>query len=140
MIDSIDVTTTTTGKPLPDIDARKVVDELAPTLLDYLRGTVTASTDPTTGAPKKGLSPRSQKRPRKGGRGYATGELADGLALDVKGRGSVATLAVRVPASRHVFTVREAGRGVVYLSAAGLAGKVIDEVVDEYLREEVSRG
>ena len=140
MIESIDVTETTTGALLPTVDARQLVDAVGPLFLDYLRGTVTKSTDPTTGAAKRGLSPRSAKRPRKGGRGYATGELAEGLAIEVKGRGSLASVVVRVPASRHVFTVREAGRGVTYLSAEGLAGRVIDEVVDTFIREEVEGG
>lgn len=137
MIDTIEVDSQTSGKLLPDIDARAVVEEVGPLFLAYLRGTVTKSTDPTTGAAKRGMSPRSAKRPRKGGRGYATGELAEGLAIEVKGRGSLASVVVRVPASRHVFTVREAGRGVTYLSAEGLAGRVIDEVVDTFIREEV---
>lgn len=140
MIESFDVTETTTGALLPTVDARRLVDAVGPLFLDYLRGTVTKSTDPATGGAKKGLSPRSAKRPRKGGRGYATGELAEGLSVEVKGRGSLASVVIRVPASRHVFTVREAGRGVTYLSAEGLAGRVIDEALDEALREEVARG
>ena len=133
MIDKVDVTTTGDGDLLPEVDARALAEQLGPRMLDYLEASIKRSADPETGAPKRALSPRSSKVPRKGGRGYATGELAEGLTLEVKGRGAVATLVVRVPASRHVFVVREAGRGVKYLSTEGLAGRVVEEVVDEFL-------
>lgn len=132
MIDDIEITAIERGE-LPVIDARAIVSALGPEFLAYLRGTVKDSEDPATGASKKALSPRSAKQPRKGGRGYATGELADGLSLEVTGRGSVASVIVRAPASRHVFTVREKGRGVVYLTADGLAGKLVDRVIEEAL-------
>lgn len=133
MIDTIEVTTTDRGD-LPLVDARAIVAILGPQLLAYLRGTVEDSEDPATGAPKKALSPRSAKLPRKGGRGYATGELAEGLSLEVTGRGSVAAVIVRAPVSRHVFTLRERGRGVTYLTIDGLVGKLVDRVIDEELR------
>lgn len=120
-----------------DIDAKALARAGADGLAEHLKGTIVASADPVTGAPKKALSPRVAARSgRKGGRGYDTGELARGLK--VRGRGSTlkASAKVETPSGRHAFIAQEAKRGVRYMSGDGLAAEAIDRAVSEELEEQ----
>ena len=134
MIDSIDLTEKTTGD-LGGVDAKKIAAAIGPNYLEYIRRSVTSSTDPETGRSKKPLSPRATKEPRAGGRGYRTGELARGLTLRVTGNGAQANLVVKVPDSRWFFLAVEASRGVLYLSADGLAEDMLSRAVSEVLAD-----
>lgn len=123
---------------LDKLDAKAIAEAGARALSDHTSRTIKAGLDPSTGAPKPDLKPRAAaKKGRKGGRGYDTGKLADGLRVRAEGSSISGKARVSVPSGRHAFIASEAKRGVVYLSVEGQAAVVIDDAVSGVLEDEI---
>lgn len=115
-----------------DLDAKAIVTEVTRQLQDYIRSTIQTSTDPETGSQKPDLSEKRKRITRKGGRGYATGRLAQGLGVKISSTATGATGRIEVPRDRADFVYTEARyRNVQYLSLEGKAWKIVEEAMQE---------
>lgn len=115
-----------------DLDAKAIVTEVTRQLQDYIRSTIQSSTDPETGDQKPELSEKRKKITRKGGRGYATGRLAQGLRVKITSTATGATGRIEVPRDRADFVYTEARfRNVQYLTLEGKAWALVDQAMTE---------
>lgn len=134
----IDVDFETTGS-FAKIDAKAIAEAGARGLVAHTSDSIRDSTDPATGIGKPAIKPRTAAKPdRKGGRGYDTGLLADGIRARSTGSTIRGSSRVGLPKGRHAFVASEALRGVVYLSTEGLAAEAIDNAVSGVLEDEIA--
>lgn len=113
-----------------DLDAAILVDAGTRALLQHLRESILTGQRPDGGGPQKPLSARALADPDRESphRGYASGELADGLRRSaIVSNGTTASSTIRPPKSRSVYVATEAGRGVMLVTGAGEAGRVATE-------------
>ena len=110
-----------------DLDAGHLVDAMSRAFLTHTRGAIMEGQRPDGGGEQKPLSRQALADPDRESpnRGFNTGELADGLyRTAIKSDGPTASCTVQPPATRNAYLGKERTRGVLLLTAAGLAGEV----------------
>lgn len=110
-----------------DLNAAHLVDAMSRAFLAHTREAIMQGQRPDGGGEQKALSRQALANPDRESpnRGFATGELADGIyRTAIKGDGPTASCTVNPPASRNAYVGKERARGVLLLTAAGLAGEV----------------
>jgi hypothetical protein len=122
---SAEVITRDSGEDLV-IDARELVEVVAPAALAVLQQSILDSVDPSTGRAKPPLGERALAAPRIGGRGVRTGHLANSLTVKITGGATQARAVIAVPDDRRDFVFSEQARGVQYLSTGGRVERAVD--------------
>lgn len=113
-----------------DLDAAHLVDAMTRAFLTHTRDAIMGGQRPDGGGEQKPLSRQALANPDRESpnRGYASGELADGIyRTPIKSDGPTASCTVNPPASRNAYVGKERRRGVLLLTAAGAAGQVAAE-------------
>lgn len=109
-----------------DLDAAHLVDAMTRAALLRIRDALMTGQRPDGGGEQKPLSARAALNPGRLSehRGFASGELADGLRRTaIESDGRTARAKIFPPTSRTAYVAKEQKRGVVLLTGAGAVGE-----------------
>jgi hypothetical protein len=124
-----------------ELRADALLDVVRVQLLEKFRLDIMAGRRPDTGGPQKPLpEKRAQAKGRKSPhRGYATGELADGLRSP-RMTGTTANARARLlpPTSRNAFVGGEAKRGVFFLLLGASHERLMQEATDAFIDKAIA--